>query len=58
MDKRIERSNSIMSSRSIDNEELMVIEISFGKNKTDSVIVHYGDNPITLAEVRVAMESK
>ena len=53
-DKRmgsLERSNSMMSSKSIDNEEMMVIEINFGKNKKDDIVVHFGDNPVSLAEV-------
>lgn len=51
----MERSNSMMSSRSIDNEEMMVIEINFGKNKKDDIVVHFGDNPAVLAEVCTAL---
>lgn len=54
VDKRmgsLERSNSMMSSKSIDNEEMMVIEINFGKNRKDDIVVHFGDNPVSLAEV-------
>ena len=45
----LERSNSVHSSG--DNEEIMVIEINFGKGKKDDIIVHFGDNPVVLAEV-------
>lgn len=48
---QLERSNSMLSSRSIDNEEMMVIEINFGKGRSDDIVVHFGDNPAVLAEV-------
>lgn len=44
-----ERPNSAASG--IDNEEMMVIEINFGKNKKDDIVVHFGDDPAALAEV-------
>jgi hypothetical protein len=32
-------------------DEMMVIEINFGKDKSDEVMVHFGDDPIELAKV-------
>lgn len=32
-------------------QQMMEIEIKFAKGKVDYVIVHYGDDPITLAKV-------
>lgn len=52
-EKILERPNSIRSTRSIDNEEMMVIEVNFG-NKKDDIVVHFGDNPTVLAEAFVA----
>jgi hypothetical protein len=49
----LDRSNSALSSSSMDNEEMMVIEINFGKNKKDDIVVHFGDNPTLLAETFV-----
>lgn len=34
-----------------DLNEMMVIEISFGKGKSDEIVVHYSDDPRELAEV-------
>ena len=38
-----------------DLNEMMVIEISFGKGKSDEIVVHYSDDPRELAEVRVLL---
>jgi hypothetical protein len=32
-------------------QQMMEIEIKFGKGKVDFVIVHYGDDPVMLARV-------
>jgi hypothetical protein len=32
-------------------QQMMEIEIKFGKGKLDFVIVHYGDDPVMLAKV-------
>jgi hypothetical protein len=32
-------------------KQMMEIEISFGKGRSDHVLVHYGDDPYTLAKV-------
>ena len=53
-----ESSVSILDSISDDSEEddddlneMMVIEISFGKGKSDEIVVHYSDDPNELAAV-------
>jgi hypothetical protein len=44
--------DSNASTRSVfDPEELVVIEINFGKGRKDDITVHYGDDPHKLAEV-------
>ena len=43
-------SGSSYNSEDIDNMEMMVIEISFG-NKSDSLVVHWNDEPEDLAKV-------
>lgn len=35
----------------LDVQPMMEIEIKFGKGKTDFIMVNYGDNPESLAEV-------
>jgi hypothetical protein len=32
-------------------QQMMEIEIKFGKGKVDYVVVHYGDDPVMLAKV-------
>ncbi len=32
-------------------EELLTIEINYGEDQVDEIVVHYGDNPDELAEV-------
>lgn len=32
-------------------EEMMVIEINFGKDRSDEILVHFGDDPLELAKV-------
>eukprot|EP01031_Cornospumella_fuschlensis_P035546 gene35546-43102_t len=39
-----------MSDNDLALQEMMEIEIKFGKGKTDHVIVHYGDDPLSLAQ--------
>ncbi|RYH16314.1 hypothetical protein EON65_30295 [archaeon] len=41
-----------MSDNDLALQEMMEIEIKFGKGKTDHVVVHYGDDPYSLAQVR------
>ena len=44
--------DSNASAKSVfDSEELVVIEINFGKGRKDDITVHYGDDPQKLAEV-------
>lgn len=40
-----------MSDNDLSLQEMMEIEIKFGKGKTDHVVVHYGDDPYSLAQV-------
>jgi hypothetical protein len=55
-----EESESISISRSLsrslsnsnfDEMEMMVIDIAFGPNKHDEIMVHYGDDPEVLGRV-------
>lgn len=32
-------------------EEMMVIEINFGKDRSDEILVHFGDDPEEIAKV-------
>lgn len=34
-----------------DSSEMMVIEIAFGKDKEDTIVVHWNDSPLVLAQV-------
>jgi hypothetical protein len=35
-----------------DLQEMIEIEIKFGKGRTDHVIIHYGDDPFDVAQVK------
>ena len=36
----------------MDDKQLMVIEVNFGKNKTDQIVVKFNDTPENLAKVK------
>ena len=36
---------------SADSSEMMVIEIAFGKDNEDNIVVHWNDDPLELAQV-------
>lgn len=35
----------------LESPDLMVVEISFGKDRNDEIVVHIGDDPTELAKV-------